>query len=103
MNATQQARILDVPWSEDVIAYVLEASYLRKEDADLGDELQMLRDLKSVGIGLENFGKIAENSLSDPCCQTNQVSLSVKDQLEDSWNGRQSWQQCMTFYQVKIV
>ncbi len=88
VNAAQQARVLDILWSEDVIADILEAACLRKEDADLCDaldaiirELQMPRDLESVGIGPENLGKIAENSLKDPWCQTNPIPLAVKEQV----------------------
>ena len=88
VNATQQGRIIAVLWDDAVIASVLEARGLRKDKADLGDaldaiirELQMPRDLKSVGVRREDLEKIAENSLNDPWCKTNPVPLTDQKQV----------------------
>ena len=88
VNATQQARIVDVLWDDAVIASVFEARGLRKGKADLGDaldaiirELQMPRDLKSVGVRPEDLVKIAGSSLNDPWCKTNPVSLTDEKQV----------------------
>lgn len=88
VNATQQARVVAVLWKDAFIASVLEARGLRKDNADLGDaldaiirELQMPRDLTSVGVKRKDLEKIAENSLNDPWCKTNPVPLTDQKQV----------------------
>ena len=88
VNAPQQARIAAVLWDDAAIADVLEARGLRKAEADLGDaldaiirELQMPRDLTSVGVKQRDWEKIAENSLNDPWCKTNPVPLTDQKQV----------------------
>lgn len=89
VNQAQQATVLTALWSEGAIAHAFKSRNLNVE-SNLSDvltafiqKLGMPRDLKSVGIGPESFEAIGTNSLNDPWCKSNPVSLVRKEQVLD--------------------
>ena len=100
VNAEKQQQVLDILWSEEVVARVLSKAGLKKETADLGDaldavirELGMPRTLKEVGIGPDKFEKLAESSLKDRWCKTNPVPLKEKEQVVKILSMCSGWEE----------
>ncbi|KAH8165434.1 hypothetical protein CIB48_g2813 [Xylaria polymorpha] len=88
VNGDTQKKILEIIWSEEDIASVLEKHGLSKTGSDLGDalraifnELGMPKSLKDVGVGRDKWVQLAENSLEDVCCKANPVPLTRKEQV----------------------
>ncbi|KAI0206052.1 Dehydroquinate synthase-like protein [Astrocystis sublimbata] len=88
VNSNTQRGILEVIWSEELIAKVLEKHGLTKSENDLGDvlravfnELGMPKSLKDVGVGRDRWEQLAENSLEDWCCKANPLPLTKKEQV----------------------
>ena len=88
INADRQDQLKRLVWRDPVVADVLERRGLGRESSDLGDALDgvfralgMPRSLKEVGVGTAQFGVLARNSLLDPCCVVNPVSLTEEGQV----------------------
>jgi len=88
VNADRQEKVKDILWADGEVDEVLKGRGLDKEEADLGDmldviisELGMPRSLKAVNVGREQFDKLAMNSLKDHWSATNPIPLVDKDQI----------------------
>ncbi|KAF2837049.1 putative Fe-containing alcohol dehydrogenase [Patellaria atrata CBS 101060] len=84
----KQRTVSDALWGLKDVVQVLERRGLEREQADLGDlldvvisELGMPRSLKDVGVGREKLDALARNSLDDKWCKTNAVPLTEKNQV----------------------
>lgn len=88
VNGGRQEEVLSLLWEQEEVKDLLAKRKLKRGEADLGDvldvvisELGMPRSLEVVGIGEDRFEEIAENSLTDWCCQTNPIPLTEKGQV----------------------
>lgn len=87
-NRDRQARVRDHLIQDPVIADVLRQRSVDIQSADLGDVLDAIirqlglpRSLADVRVGRDQLDMLAANSLHDPMCQTNPVSLTEKWQV----------------------
>lgn len=87
-NRDRQARVRDHLIQDPVIAEVLRERSVDILSADLGDVLDAIirqlglpRSLADVRVGRDQLDMLAANSLHDPMCQTNPVSLTEKGQV----------------------
>lgn len=90
VNSQRQKIIMDKLWSEPEVARVLEKHGLIEGKVDAGDmlraifdELEMPRSLKSVGVGRDQWERLASNSLADGFCRANVIPLVRPQQVED--------------------
>lgn len=87
VNAAQQHKVREVLWSEPEVSRVLKAGGL-SGNADLGDMLDVIfrflgmpRSLADFGIGEDQLGPLAENSLHDRWLPTNPRPVTEKAQV----------------------
>ena len=85
-HVKKQEVLQEVMWHE--VGDILVMAGLRKESSDTGDalraifdELGMLRSLRDVGVGKEDWGQIAVNSLTGPLMQYNARLMNRKEQV----------------------
>ncbi|KAI5357331.1 putative alcohol dehydrogenase, iron-type/glycerol dehydrogenase GldA [Septoria linicola] len=88
VNGEQQGRVREVFWEVTEARELFERKGLKREEASLGEmldvfirELGMPRSLKDVGVGEEKFGVLAENALMDKWCGTNPRPLETKEDV----------------------
>lgn len=89
-NSQRQKIVIDKLWSEKEVAQVLQKRGLVEGQADAGgmlraifDELDMPRSLESVGVGRDQWDRLAHNSLADAFCRANVIPLLRTQQVKD--------------------
>jgi alcohol dehydrogenase class IV len=86
----RQKIVLDAFWGDQAVAGALEARGLTREKARLGDvvkgfvqELGLPSSLKDVGVGPDQFDKLAENSMTDSMTLTNPVPIKGPGDIQE--------------------
>ncbi|MCJ1273469.1 hypothetical protein MMC21_001260 [Puttea exsequens] len=88
VNSEQQHKVLEILWDEPSVTQVLNGRGVGRQEADLGNvldvvfrDLGMPRSLREFGVGREKLDGLAVRSLSDRCCKTNAIPLESKEQV----------------------
>lgn len=96
VNTEQQQRVLEILWSEEAVVSVLRRAGVERQTSDFGDVLDTLfkalgmpRKLYEVGVanlkknncGIDQFERLAVESLNDRWCKTNPLRLTRKEQM----------------------
>lgn len=86
----RQKVVLDAIWGDKAVANALQARSLTRENARLGDvvkgfvqELGLPSSLKDVGVGPDQFDRLAENSMTDSMTSTNPVPIKGAGDIKE--------------------
>ncbi|KAK3942985.1 putative Fe-containing alcohol dehydrogenase [Diplogelasinospora grovesii] len=89
VNGDRQEKVKNVIWESDpVVRELLKEAGLDETSSDASDALDVVfralgmpRTLSEVGVGHDKFAVLADNSVKDPCCVVNPISLEKPEQV----------------------